>query len=336
MTRTIQAGPRTMWLLAGLMAGLLALSGCKTTPPEEGGPGEEPAPPAGGAHSELLGLMPGAQDVGDWTPAGEVKVFTVPGSGVQDAAPLSADLGDRQAVLYQTYGYVKSATGRYQRGQSGETLILRVFQMESPAEAFGIYSVRTRGTQFPTVGLSARMTGKTLGLVKDRYFVWIEYQGLQEASTVLLEFGHWVADQIASRGYRPAILESFPVGSVPGERYYLHHFATLSILPFVPKGDLMAMRDALGLTGSTGMAIVGYRGAQPGDVYHLFAVQYATSAEAQAAYTRYTAYLDASALPAEKNVTVNPAVGPYLAGTFDAEENSVNDRLAELLEGLGG
>ena len=98
----------------------------------------------------------------------------------------------------------------------------------------------------------------------------------------------------------------------------------------------MEMARALSLRSETDMAIVGYPTGKPGVVNYLFLIRYPSEADAQAAYKVYVeGYLANTASAAEKNITVQQQQS-YLAGTFNAEENSVSDRLADLLKSLGG
>ena len=327
--------PVWRWTVLFVAAGLLALGGCKTTPPEEG-EGEQGAPPtSAGPQAELVKRLPGAADVTNWKPEGPVQVYGPSGDPAAGVQPLETDLGDA-AITYRAYEYVASAKRTYVRGQAGETMTLRLFQMKTPSEAFGIFSVEAEGDQFPLVGLAARMGPRSLGFAKGSYFVSLDYSGASGASAALMEFGRWVADQISSPGYRPALLETFPLGSVQGERYYLHAFETLASLDFVPKGDPTTMARMLDLGSETDVAIMGYPTTREGVLNHLFVIRYPTSVDASAAYTAYRGYLENSTNPAEQNVAVAPPVGAYLAGTFNAEENSINDRLAALLDSLGG
>jgi len=151
-----------------------------------------------------------------------------------------------------------------------------------------------------------------------------------------MELGRWVADQITSPGYFPALLATFPRDSAPGQRYYLHEFQTLSSLGFVPMAEPAVMARMLDLGPNTDVAIMGYPTTREGVLNYLFIIRYPSNADAGAAYTAYRGYLEGSTSPAEHNVAVTPPVGTYVAGTFNAEENSINDRLAELLAGLGG
>jgi hypothetical protein len=327
-------GGRTVWqaLAVGGLVILLSAAGCKTTPPEEGKPG--PAAPTG-PHAELLKLFPKGQDVTDWKPVGDVEVFGPVAKPEEKVKALESDAG-ADAALVRAYGYVKSGLARYGRGGTGEAMTLRIYEMESPSEAFGLFSVGSSGAQFPPMGLAARMSDKALGFVKGPYAVLAECQGAASAEPALKEFAQWVDDQITSKGYRPAILEGFPIGSIQGERYYLHTFNALARLLFVPKGDAAMVERALALGPGTDVAIMGYPTTQTGVVNHIFVIRYPTAADASAAYNGYSAYLDGSTNAAERNIAVAPPVQTYLAGTFNAEENSIRDRLAEVLTGLGG
>jgi len=105
----------------------------------------------------------------------------------------------------------------------------------------------------------------------------------------------------------------------------------------VPKGDAQAMARALALSPDTEVAIMGYPASRPGFPNYLFLIRYPGEAEAQAAYKAYAeSYLEQSANPAERNIAVAPPIESYLAGTFNAEENSVSDQLARLVALLRG
>lgn len=220
---------RKVWQAMALGCLVLAasLAGCKATPPEEGRPAEPTGP-----HATLLKLFPRPGDVTDWKAAGKVEVFGPSANAEQEVQAVELDPGV-EAALVRGYGYVKSALGRYERTGVGERMALRVFEMDSPSEAFGLFSLCTQGLQFPPIGLAVRQGERTLGFVKGPYFVWLQYEGPGTAEPALKEFGEWVDGQIVSKGYRPAVLESFPIGSVQSERYYLHTFETLApgVLP---------------------------------------------------------------------------------------------------------
>ncbi|MBM4020613.1 MAG: hypothetical protein FJ288_20225 [Planctomycetes bacterium] len=320
----------------GTLAALavLGLAGCSPAPPEEGAKPKPKVEPTG-PHASLLRLFPNVGDVSDWKAQGDARVYGPVANPAEGVEAVEADLPAGAATL-KGYGYAKSATRKYARGQA-ETVTLRVFEMKVPQDAFGVFSVSASGTTFPNIGLAARMSTNTLWLVKGSYVATVDYSGTMDPTPVLMDFGRWVADQVSSAGYRPAILDNFPLKSLEGERYYLHAFATLAMLPFVPRGDAQAMARALALSPDTEMAVMGYQSSRPGAPNYLFLVRYPTEADAQAAYKMYVeSYLAQSTYPPEQNIAVAPPVQSYLAGTFNAEENSLSDQLAKLLAALGG
>ena len=318
-----------------LAAAMLTAAGCKTTPPEEEKGGPKPEHAATSPYASLLKLLPSDADVGDWKTDGDAKVFGPVARAADGVETIEADLG-QAAAGYRAFGYVRSAARRYIRGAAGERATVRVFEMRTPSEAFGIFSVRSSGGTFPLVGLAARMSNKALGFVKGAYFVRIEYTGVSDATPVLMDFGRWMTDQVTSPGYRPSVLGTFPLGSVQGERYYLHKFETLAALAFVPKGDPTTMARMLDLSDETEVAIMGYPTDTMGVLNYVFVIRYPSAVDASAAYTAYDGYLSNSTNAMEHNVAVAPPVGSYVAGTFNAEENSIKDQLARLLAGLGG
>ena len=329
------ASRRRLWqvLALALVAMAVGVAGCSTTPSEEGKPKQRVEPT--GPHAAVLKLFPSVGDVSDWKAQGDVKVFGPVANPAEKVEAVDTDAAALAATL-KGYGYVKSATRKYTRGQN-EAVTLRIFEMKGSQDAYGIFSVSSSGTTFPNIGLAARMSTTALALVKGSYFVTVEYSGAMDPTPVLMDFGRWVADQITTTGYRPALLDNFPLNSLEGERYYLHVFPTLAALPFVPKGDPAAMARALSLTPDTDVAIVGYKTAKAGAPNYLFVIKYPTDADAQVAYKMYSeSYLAQSKNPAEHNIAVSPPTGRFLAGTFNAEENSVDDQLGKLCAALGG
>jgi len=329
---------RWRWLVLAVAAGMLALGGCKTTPPEEEESPTPPTPPAPATpHADLVKLLPASGDITNWKPEGEVQVYGAAADAEAGVEAIEKDLGPTAKVVL-SYALVKEAKRRYLRGQAGEAITLRVFRMKTPSEAFGIFSVHATGDQSPIVGtaLAARMSDQALGFVKGAYYVSAAYAGPGDGTAALMEFGRWIADQITSPGYFPALLASFPRDSAPGRRYYLHDFQTLATLDFVPMSEPATMARMLALGPKTDVAIMGYPTTREGVLNYLFVIRYPTAADASAAYTAYSGYLEGSTSPAEQNVAVAPPKGTYVAGTFNAEENSINDLLAELLANLGG
>ena len=324
---------RNSWqmLLVALAAMALMVGGCKSTPDEGGNKGRvEPT----GPHAPLLKLLPGPGDVTDWKASSEAQVYGPTANPADGVEALQADLGPA-ADVFSGYGYVKSATRRYVRGQTGDMVTVRVFEMKGPQEAFGVFSVASAGAPVPDMGLTAlaaRAKGPMLACVKGAYYVTVEYGGTGSATPVLTEFGRSITGRITEKGFTPSLLGNFPPGAQPGEQYYLHTFKALTALPFFPAGDPAKVERFLGLGASTEVAVVGYPTARPGVLNYLFVINYPTDADAQAADKAYYEYLQASTNAAEKNIAMaDRPVKSYIVGSLNAEENSVNDVLAKLI-----
>jgi hypothetical protein len=318
-----------MWVVVAA-ASALAAAGCKATP-DDGKKGG-----ATGPHASVLRLLPGVGNVTDSKPEGDPLVFGPVENAAEGIKALEQDLGPA-AGPFKGYGYVKSATQSYDRGGTGDKVTVRVFEMASAAEAFGIYSVASTGTQFPPdLGMAARMSPTTLAFASGAYYVTVEYHGTHDAANVLMEFGRAIAQEIGSAGNRPTLLLRFPIGAQEGQMYYLHKFETLAALPFFPRGGSPAdIGRRLALSGDTDVAIVGYPTRRPNVLNYLFVIQYPTEAQAKIANNSYREYLSTTTNPAEKLVAVpDQPVQTYVVGTLNAMENSDNDRLAELIKSL--
>jgi hypothetical protein len=190
-----------MVLTVGLMAAMVA-GGCSPSPSEK--PAAKPEEPTG-PHAVLLKLFPKSDSVMGWKMDGAVKIYG-PAMSLADAVePLQADLPN-DAAAFQGYSYRKSGTARFTGPQPGEQMTVRIFEMESPSEAFGIFSVLAKGKLLSSVGLAAREGPSALQFVKGNYFVWIEHGGTGPAMQAMKDFAVAVADQVKSPGYRPSIL----------------------------------------------------------------------------------------------------------------------------------
>jgi len=314
---------RLTWAMMVGLAGALLAAGCSTTPPEEQAPPKEVA----GPHDALLKLFPASEAVAGWHTEGPVKVYGPPFNAAAAVEPIQADLPNAYAPFLE-FGYRKSGTCRYLSAQ-GDAATLRIFVMDSPSEAFGIFSVQAKGSMALSPGRVARVAPGVLQFVKGDCYVWLTYTGAPAGETILLDLGTRVATAIASEGYSPSIFMSFPKSAKQGEQYYFHTFETWSSLPFVPVADRAVVKRLLNLGPSTDVAIVGYPTDVSEKTNYLFAIRYGTRGDAEAAADGYTKYLDESLDPAEQNTAV-AVRGQYLIGTFNAEANSLDDRLRDL------
>jgi hypothetical protein len=342
--RTDRLGSWRMAVLALAVAGMataMAAAGFGKTPTDDKGK----RPEATGPHAAVIRLFPVGSEVTDWKASGDTKIYGQTADVANGVESIDAE--GPEAALVRGYEFVKLGTRKYVRGATaaGETVTMRVFEMKTSAEAFGLYSLRAVGTQFPTVdkALEARMSDKSLGFIKNQFFVLLQYTGPNNATGALMEFGNAIANLIDKPGYLPTLVDRMPSDSLQGQRYFLHQAETLLAVPCVPKTDIAMMGQLLALKADTSVAIAVYAGEKPGENNSIFVIQYPTEADATAAYKAYDGHLQQSKNAADQNIAIAPPVRTYLAGTFNAEEDSVPgpdgvrkyDMLSNLLRRLG-
>lgn len=336
----MRTSPRRLapWLIACLALAFVA--GCDTTPDDT----DQPTPPDkadAGPHKALLEKLPANGEIGEWKRSDAPAVYAVNADPDRELKPIRASQLDADArELVKGFDLVKFAHLTYDRGKTQERMDVRIFQMGTTSDAFGLYSVARVGGTSQSIGLDGRMNNEgQLRFVKGPYCVWIKYTRLAGADDMVVEFGNAVAEAIDELGTTPRVLNRFPFTSLKQERYYFHTFEPMRQLRFVPATNPEEMARALDLGPATNVALVWYPTTTPGERNYVFAIEYLSAAEAQSARSSYQSYLDNSPAPEDKNVAIAVAARRYLVGTFNAEENSLDDRLRDLidnLEAMGG
>ena len=130
---------------------------------------------------------------------------------------------DGGAELYKAYNMQQCLSRRYTT-ENGPSIILDIFDMGTSKDAFGVFTHDTDGKVID-IGQDARLRSGWLSFWKHRYFVSI----YMEEETVAAEkavqtLGREVAAHIATKGFRPRILQKLPSeGLISGSIRYLHH-----------------------------------------------------------------------------------------------------------------
>ena len=128
------------------------------------------------------------------------------------------------AEVYLAYGMQGCDAERY-TGPDGEPdLIVDIFEMASPADAFGVFTHDTEGEPVG-IGRDSRYRYGWLSFWQGSHFVSIVAEGESELSEqATLELGRLVAAGLPADGTTPAILEALPdEGLIAGSARYLHH-----------------------------------------------------------------------------------------------------------------
>ena len=116
--------------------------------------------------------------------------------------------------LYHSYGFVEGVSVEYQTPRLGSQpfILLEVFDMGTPENAFGVYS-RNRYPQdeFEWVGSRAIISGRDLNFWKGRYFIQIEgYEFASQIKQGMVELAKATADRIKDPLTTPHLLTLLP------------------------------------------------------------------------------------------------------------------------------
>lgn len=116
--------------------------------------------------------------------------------------------------LYYAYGFQRQAEVEYQAPQFGSKplILLEIFDMGTPENAFGIYSFYTYPRmKFEWVGAKAMLSGGYLRFAKGKYFIQIEgYEFATGIREGMIELAKTVATEIQDPPPEPRMLTHLP------------------------------------------------------------------------------------------------------------------------------
>ncbi len=272
--------------------------------------------------------LPRSGEVGDW-------VKTVP-LRVALSGELATLISDADRVARWTPYQIKlAATCRYTRSDGG-TADVAIVQAYSVEDAFGLFSIEAPRTGRQAAADHSRVTDAKNGEFhawKGRFYVRIT--GRNEGCSALLSRILFVLPDAEW----PPILGAFPAhrGGLPA-RWLVRGGISLTGTEARPWAapDAVKVDRLLGLSRDTLMAVAEYPTAAAGKRNTLWLVQYDTPAAAREAFKRYRRYAnDSKDADAAVTMVVEPK-GPYLLGTWTAEEESIANLLPRILHVLPG
>ena len=116
--------------------------------------------------------------------------------------------------LYYAYGFQRQAEVEYQAPQFGSKplILLEIFDMGTPENAFGIYSFYTYPRmKFEWIGAKAMLSGGYLRFAKGKYFIQIEgYEFATGIREGMIELAKTVAAEIQDPPPEPRMLTHLP------------------------------------------------------------------------------------------------------------------------------
>jgi hypothetical protein len=160
---------------------------------------------------------------------------------------------DGAAEVYKAYNMRQCLSRRY-AVDDGPGIVLDIFDMRTPKDAFGVFTHDTDGEPVP-IGQSALYRPGWLSFWKHRFFVSIYAEEETEATEkAVLELGKKVAALIETEGRRPDIVARLPKqGLQAGTIHYLHHPVILNYHFY------LADENILNLTNQTDAVLAHYK-----------------------------------------------------------------------------
>jgi len=181
------------------------------------------------------------------------------------------------AEVYLAFDFRGVFVRRYVR-EGAEDIVLDVYDMGSPAEAFGVFSC-DREDPDAGIGQSSEYGFGMLRFWQNRFFVTIMTAGDDEAAeAAVLDLGRAVAGELGPDGEPPAMLRLLSGGGLIDDRIsYFHSNINLNNRYFI------ASENILGLGDDTECVFAEYEGGGAESV-KLLVVAYPEAARADAAF----------------------------------------------------
>ena len=263
----------------------------------------------GGKSPTLADVFPGADAVPGWTPAGDAATFD------RDTI---FDLVDGQADAFFVYGFEQVAVRKYQNAQ-GAGLSVEVWQLATPADAYGLFTSGIAGTPVAIGNDGDGDPGWRIIFWKNRYYVQV-YTRQELADADLQGLARAVAAALPAGGERPGLVSRLPAEGLV-ERGFIFFHEEISIQSEVWLGG----ENILGLSPQTNGVLARYDlGGTPA---RLLLIEYP---DTQAASARLTALNDSEV---SGLVTANTRDNLLGAVFGEVEEGTASALLAKALGG---
>ncbi len=200
------------------------------------------------------------------------------------------DYIDGAGEVYRSYNFKFLLSRRYEK-QGQPEIILDLFDMGSPADAFGVLTHDLDGEDV-TIGQGGNYKGGLLSFWKGRYFVSIfAEKETDEARQALFSLGKSIAAAIPREGAKPSLLALLPAEFSDSKSvHYFHNHIILNYHFFVSQDNILNLDQ----TTEVALAKSGPRGENG----VLLLVKYPDEKKAAAAYTNFVeAYMPDANVP---------------------------------------
>ena len=192
------------------------------------------------------------------------------------------------AELYFAYDFRAVAAAEYQNGET--SIIIDVYDMTAPENAFGIYSLnRYPEAHYVDVGNEGISLETNLDFWKGQYFCRVYSLGIsEELQKDVVNFGGILALNIQEAGAEPPLLKSLPQnGLIPKTARFFSRKLGLDNIHYV------AADNVLNLSSETRGVVAEYQ--IDDNSFQLFTIEYPSLDAVHLAFESYSGYLNGQA-----------------------------------------
>jgi hypothetical protein len=274
------------WVIVVLM---IALGGCAAPA------GKGPAP---------QDLLPTSGAVAGWERSSEAEVY-----GPDNLF----DYMDGQAELFFVYGFEKLAVQEYQRGDEGP-IIVEVYQVASPADAYGLFSFYATGQPMDLGAGGAVEPGRLISFWQGRFYARVFAYGEAEQES-LSALARQVVAGMPEGGTLPELVTRLPQENlVPRSARFFHQKLSLDNLIWLGDENILDLSEQT----DAALAVYTYGNTQA----QLLVVEYADATTAEAAH----AALEGSDL---ENLSATSQSAQYLVAVFETPDQAIAQELLQ-------
>ena len=228
-------------------------------------------------------LLPQDGEIKDWVRANKPTTYNTENL-YNDRYVLS----EMYPNIYHHYGFQAQAEVEYQSPKFGSEpyILLEIFDMGKPENAFGIFSVSSYPQpKYEWVGCKAIVSGRNLWFWKGKYFIQIEgYAIATGIRKAMIELAKVIAKSIKDSQLKIQFLELLPTQYIRGsEKLFTTDWALHQINKTLPQPFPQLVEGAIGVLAQYNIADSKNTPAP----YHVFVIHFPNVDVAQSAYTQY-------------------------------------------------
>ena len=228
-------------------------------------------------------LLPNDGEIKDWVRANKPTTYNTETLYLDRYVP-----SEIYPEIYHHYGFQAQAEVEYQSPKFGSEpyILLEIFDMGTPENAFGIFSVSSYPQpKYEWIGCKAIISGRNLWFWKGKYFIQIEgYAIATGIRKAMVELGQVTAKRIKDPPQKIQLMQLLPTQYIRGsEKLFTTNWALHQINKTLPETFPQLVEDAIGVMGQ----YITKDSKKTAEPYHVFVIRFPNVDTAESVYTQY-------------------------------------------------